>query len=533
MARYGEYLVIEQFEGGSQGRTFLAERDLVQKRVVLKIVSYFKKKDKERADMEIALMKRLESPFTVRLICTFQDRADMCMILEYCERGDLRKVIIDLQKLSEAERVQIVWELLAQISLSLNHLHSNDVVHRDFKPENIFIMADGSSRLGDFGLVKELTDKDYGTAVGTKPYMAPEVFMFQKMDKHSDMFSLGIVVCEMLTGKHPFDGGSDQATIQKIIRNDVAKLPSFVPKEMLELVTSMINPNPSSRPQIKQILEQSTIKMYIRLQDGKRKAEELVHQLEIRVHEQDERIRVVEQQKKNAEKLTRKNEQQKIQADERARLAEQQKIQAEERARVAEQQKIQAEERARLAEQQQRESIEHNRVVEQWAQTAEERAKVAEGLLRTKETENIRLQQEIDRLRSSSVPVQSAQSKQQSQSYSHLPPPTQPKQIQIVQQTPIQSSRGVQQSAVSVQQSPNQMKLKFNIPDGDKGRIQRSSFIHANDNDDYSTITVDPIINRGVARFDAIFNGHEGKKFSLGIAESSQIFEKGYGPDGY
>ncbi|KAA6367906.1 MAG: hypothetical protein EZS28_036567, partial [Streblomastix strix] len=141
---------------------------------------------------------------------------------------------------------------------------------------------------------------------------------------------------------------------------------------------------------------------------------------------------------------------------------------------------------------------------------AEERARVAEGLLRTKETENIRLQQEIDRLRSSSVPVQSAQSKQQSQSQPLLPIPTQPKQIRIVQQTPIQSSR--------VPQSPNQMKLKFNIPNGDEGRIQGSSFIHSNECiDDYSTVTVDPIINRGVARFEAIFSGHEGKEFSISL----------------
>ncbi|KAA6369994.1 MAG: hypothetical protein EZS28_034479 [Streblomastix strix] len=361
--------------------------------------------------------------------------------------------------------------------------------------------------------------------------------MFQKMDKHSDMFSLGIVVCEMLTGKHPFDGGSDQATIQKIIRNDVAKLPSFVPKEMQELVTSMINPNPASRPEIQEVLEQSTIKMYIRLQDGKRKAEEQVHQFEIRVHEQDEHIRLVEER-------AQLNEQQKIQAEEqvhqlelrvheqddhirlaeeRTRLAEQQKIQAEERTRLAEQQKIQSEERTRLAEQQQRESIEHNRVVEQWAQNAEEIARVAEGHLRTKETEIIRLQQENNLLRSSSVPIQSPKSKQQSLSQSLLPPMTQPKQIQIVQQTPIQCSR--------VQQSPNPLILKLNTPNGDKGRFQGKSFIHSNEYD-YSTVTVDPIINHGVARFEVIFSGHEGKEFSLGIVESSKTFEEGYGPDG-
>ncbi|KAA6372214.1 MAG: putative serine threonine protein kinase, partial [Streblomastix strix] len=198
---YGEYLVKEPFGEGGQSRTFLAEKEEISNKFfILKLVRYFTDKEQKQVDQEIEQLERLKSPFTVRLICSFVDRTDMCMVFEFCERGDLRNEIAELQKLPIKERVMNVWEIFAQMALSMNHLHSHDVVHRDVKPENIFVMADRSVKMGDFGLLKLLTDLSYAkTVVGTKPYMAPEVFTKKRMDKHSDMYSLGIVVFELLT----------------------------------------------------------------------------------------------------------------------------------------------------------------------------------------------------------------------------------------------------------------------------------------------------------------------------------------------
>ncbi|KAA6368554.1 MAG: putative protein kinase,serine/threonine-protein kinase [Streblomastix strix] len=183
------------------------------------------------ADTEIAQMQRLESPYTVRLIGTFQNQDSMCIVLEFCQNGDLRKVIADLQKLPEAERLMKVWELLSQIALAANHLHSNNVIHRDIKPENIFVMEDGSVRLGDFGLLKDLTNQNYATVVGTKVYHAPEVFKQKRMTFESDVFAIGNIIFELLTGKHPFDAKTEQEIIQKIVRYDVAKLPLSISRD--------------------------------------------------------------------------------------------------------------------------------------------------------------------------------------------------------------------------------------------------------------------------------------------------------------
>ncbi|KAA6369318.1 MAG: putative NEK protein kinase, partial [Streblomastix strix] len=125
-----------------------------------------------------------------------------------------------------------VWELFAQIILALNHLHTHDVIHRDIKPENIFIMEDGTARLGDFGLAKDLIGTYNATVAGTKFYMAPEVFLQKKMDFSADVYAVGVVIFELLTGKHPFLMETELATIEKIVQGKPNELPDDIIDEL-------------------------------------------------------------------------------------------------------------------------------------------------------------------------------------------------------------------------------------------------------------------------------------------------------------
>ncbi|KAA6398531.1 MAG: putative NEK/NEK6 protein kinase [Streblomastix strix] len=268
---YNDFKIKKKLGHGSQGRTYVVELLATQELLAMKKEEFLSDEDKARVQLEIDQMKRLESKFTVRLICSFQFDVDMCIVMELCQGGDLRKMITELQKLPEPERVMRVWAIVSQITRSLDHLHTNNVVHRDIKPENIFVNSDGSVRLGDFGLAKQLDEKDYATFAGTMVYMASEVWLTKKCDFLSDIFSCGIIAAELLTGKHPFFANNEHSIVERIKKGSYDQLPDFVPKDLKELVESMIDVDYSKRPTTKQIMNQSTINMYLRMQLEKEK----------------------------------------------------------------------------------------------------------------------------------------------------------------------------------------------------------------------------------------------------------------------
>ncbi|KAA6379208.1 MAG: putative G2-specific protein kinase nim-1, partial [Streblomastix strix] len=193
------------------------------------------------------------------------------LVIGYCSGGDLTNTISDLQKIPEKDRMIRVWEIFGQMTRSLNHLHSRGIMHRDLKPENIFMNEDGSVRLGDFGLSKDLNEKTYATYAGTKGYMAPEGHLTKKLDLPSDIFSLGIIVFQLLTGQHPFDASSEAKIIDKIEKGEYQKIPNWVSAEMKKLVEQMLSNEPSKRPTTQQIMQQETIRVYLKIQEEKEK----------------------------------------------------------------------------------------------------------------------------------------------------------------------------------------------------------------------------------------------------------------------
>ncbi|KAA6393811.1 MAG: putative protein kinase domain protein [Streblomastix strix] len=165
----------------------------------------------------------------------------MCLITEYYSRGDLRKVIKELQQFQPEYRINIVWEISAQIILALNFMHSKGVLHRNIKPENIFIMKDGSVRLGDFSLTKDILEMDEPTTIEAQIYKAPEVQKDNEMDFGSDLYAIGVIVFEMLTGKNPFAAKSESEIIKRIENGQSGTLPDLVPSELKELIKSLMN----------------------------------------------------------------------------------------------------------------------------------------------------------------------------------------------------------------------------------------------------------------------------------------------------
>ncbi|KAA6403346.1 MAG: putative Serine/threonine-protein kinase Nek3 [Streblomastix strix] len=289
--RYGDFQINRMLGRGSQGSTYLVTLKSTQQQFAMKRENYLEEEDKESVNREIEQMKRLKSRFTVKLIHTFLDREDMCIIMQLCKQGDLRKMIANLQKIPERERIMRVWAILAQIIRALDHLHSHNVIHRDIKPENIFVMEDGSVRLGDFGFAKELTERTYTSIAGTRVYIAPEVWLLRRTNFSSDIFSVGIITQELLTGCHPFDTGYEQGIVDNIIKGHMREQPSFVSRELKELIFSMLDQDFSKRPTTKQIMDQETIQMYLRMQEEKEQEIEIEQRRTNEVEQENIRLR--------------------------------------------------------------------------------------------------------------------------------------------------------------------------------------------------------------------------------------------------
>ncbi|KAA6384041.1 MAG: putative NEK protein kinase, partial [Streblomastix strix] len=461
---------MKKLKGGAMGKTFLVKKLVSAKLCVMKKVDYLEDEDKARADREVEQMLRLASPYTVSLISTFPDRMELCLIMEYCSQGDLRKVIAELQQLPEEERLMRVWEILAQIFRALDHLHSHDVIHRDVKPENIFVMEDGSIKLGDFGLAKEIASRNYATAVGTKVYQAPEVYQQQQMTVESDVFAVGEVIFELLSGRHPFESDSELGMINNIIQGKMIEFPSFAEGNMKQIVLAMMNPNPSRRPSAKAVLAHDVVRMYLRQHESK------INEEGAGADQFLERIQLVEQEKER-EKLRADSAEQRV--DEEKRRSDQQKRRADEAEEVTRAFQLEIENKNRENERQQQ----RIQIIEQ-----------------EKEREKIRADQEKIRA--------DQQEEKQLETVALLPPRNEDEDLPEL----------------------GPIILDAVIPDYATVQQNENKFIHTKDNEYISIIAFNPVISKGVVKFEGYFESNEGKNFAIGIADASAVFEPNQAP---
>lgn len=138
----------------------------------------------------------------MKLLYAFQTSKYFFLIQEYCPCGDVSKMLKKKKRLSEQEARLYIAEVL----LALEHLHSNGIIYRDLKPDNIIIGEDGHLKLTDFGLSKENADQDFtsNSFVGTYAYAAPEVLKQKAHGKSLDWYLLGALLYEFLVGLPPY-----------------------------------------------------------------------------------------------------------------------------------------------------------------------------------------------------------------------------------------------------------------------------------------------------------------------------------------
>ena len=151
----------------------------------------------------------------------------------------------------------MVLNWLVQILLALKYLHDNKLLHRDLKPQNLFLTANGIVKLGDFGVAKILegTGACAHTQIGTPFYLSPEICENKPYDAKSDMWSLGCVIYECLSLRPPFTGKDMRGMVRAIMHSHAKPCSSVYSKQMRDLVASLLVKDPKGRPDVRAVLK--------------------------------------------------------------------------------------------------------------------------------------------------------------------------------------------------------------------------------------------------------------------------------------
>ncbi len=250
----GRFRIGERLGQGGMGEVYRAEDTKLKRTVALKRLAPSLRADslyRHRFLEEAERASRFSDAHVAAVYDVLEERGDLFLILEYVEGQNLR------QRLRQPFSLDDFFAIATQCAEALVSAHRHGIVHCDIKPENIMLTLAGQVKILDFGVAKHLPRSDQsstidraGTFAGTPAYMSPEVLMEQAPDGRADVFSLGVVFYEVLTGQHPFMAGSFVATTDRIRRENPAPIRIFnrdVSEDLEALVNKAMAKDPGKR----------------------------------------------------------------------------------------------------------------------------------------------------------------------------------------------------------------------------------------------------------------------------------------------
>ncbi|MCL2336231.1 MAG: Stk1 family PASTA domain-containing Ser/Thr kinase [Firmicutes bacterium] len=246
------YKIQEKLGGGGMAIVYMAQDTFLNRLVTIKILRPEFTSDEDfvaRFRREAQAVASLSHPNIVNIHDVGQEDAIHYLVMEYVHGDNLKNVIKQKGRLEPVEAVRIA----VQVSEALDHAHQNNIVHRDVKPQNILITADGRAKLTDFGIAMEATAATItktDTVMGSVHYLSPEQARGEMATPKSDIYAVGILLYEMLTGKQPYNGDSPIAVVLKHIQETpptVDEVNPAVPLELAAVVKCAMEKDPALR----------------------------------------------------------------------------------------------------------------------------------------------------------------------------------------------------------------------------------------------------------------------------------------------
>lgn len=250
------YHLAEVIGSGGHGTVYKGWDTQTHNTIAIKVMLSKHIKDEivvQRLHQEADIIRDLRHPHIVPLIESWDDEHGVCLVMPWIDGEDLRRLMQRKPELSPRE----ITAILTQICSALDATHAAGIIHRDIKPENILLDSYGTAYLSDFGFAKRKDNNTFSTTagviVGTAYYLSPEQITESELSNRTDIFAIGIMIYEMLTGKHPFGETNSRVKIlMYLLKEDMplierGDIPEHKLKQINMLIARCTAKNPDER----------------------------------------------------------------------------------------------------------------------------------------------------------------------------------------------------------------------------------------------------------------------------------------------
>ncbi len=252
----GKYHIDERIDSGGMAEVYLGVHKQLDRQVAIKVMHGHLLEGGDflaRFRREAKAVAKLRHPNIVQVLDFDVKDEIIFMVMEYIEGTNLQKRLNALHRQGECLSIAKIGSIIKDVADALDYAHSKGMLHRDVKPSNILLDKNDKAYLTDFGIAKILSDQKFtatGTLIGTPAYMSPEQGTGEELSKESDIYSLGVVAFEMITGQVPYDAPTPIGIVHKQVYDpipDIADLVDDVPESTQEVIDTALAKSPDSR----------------------------------------------------------------------------------------------------------------------------------------------------------------------------------------------------------------------------------------------------------------------------------------------
>ncbi|MBX2923307.1 MAG: serine/threonine protein kinase [Chitinophagaceae bacterium] len=248
-----QYVILHKIGEGGMGTVYLAEDTMLERKVAIKSLNKPSSPSAESLDsrfqQEALALARLNHPNITHLYSFVPRQDTYWMVMEYVDGQTLE----DLLRLRETVGARLACSIIAQILDGLEHAHRKGIIHRDLKPANVMISAEGEVKIMDFGIARIRNSQrltQHGKSVGTLEYMAPEQIQGKEGDELTDIYAVGNILYELLSGQPPFRGDTDYHLMKAKLEEKAPLNPVLsnkVSNALQQVIFKALERNPAKR----------------------------------------------------------------------------------------------------------------------------------------------------------------------------------------------------------------------------------------------------------------------------------------------